>query len=128
MSQELNKIKALFQKLIASEAYPFPEKGQRLDAPNQRGVYIIITNRGSILHVGNTPRGKNGIHQRLKNHLGGSSSFTKKYLSGDGSKLRKGHSFKCLTVVNSRHRVLLEAYAIGVLCPRHIGLGWHQNP
>jgi hypothetical protein len=60
---------------------------------------------------------------RLANHLHGLSSFTKHYLEGKGSKLRQGYSYRCLPVKNLRRRALLEAYAIGCLCPKHIGLG-----
>jgi hypothetical protein len=121
LSQESRKIEALYNKLIASESYAFPKKGEVLAAPKERGIYIILSNRGTVLHVGNTPRAKNGIYQRLKNHLAGSSSFTRKHLNGNGSKLRKGHCYKYLPVANPRHRALLEAYAIGSLCPKHLG-------
>lgn len=123
MNQESNKIKKLFDKLITSEAHNFPALGKKLEATTDKGAYIILSNRDVVLHVGSTPRGKNGINQRLKNHLSNSSSFVRSYLDGDGSKLRKGHCYKYLTVDNARYRVLLEAYATGELCPKHLGTG-----
>lgn len=44
-------------------------------------------------------------------------------MTGMSYKLRGGYGFRYLTVKNPRQRALLEAYAIGVLCPAHIGLG-----
>jgi hypothetical protein len=53
------------------------------------------------------------------------SSFTLKYkpLKKDGSCLREGYKFRCLVVQSQRQRALLEALAIGRLCPAHLGLG-----
>ena len=75
--------------------------------------------------MGATPRAAGGIAQRLQNHMQTLSSFTLNYLplNGDGSKLRAGYSFKCVVVSSNRLRALLEAYAIGHLCPLHLGLG-----
>jgi hypothetical protein len=93
------------------------------DAPTDLGVYLIYDRKGQIVHVGQTPRGKAGIRQRLFNHLYGQSSFTEHYLKGDGARLRKGYAFRCLVVRDARLRALLEAHAIGQLCPAHIGTG-----
>lgn len=93
-----------------------------MEAPLQHGVYII-RNGERVLHVGRTLRRADGIHRRLKDHLYGASSFTDKFLKGNGEKLRKGHTSQCLVVKDARKRALLEAYAIGTLCPEHIGLG-----
>jgi hypothetical protein len=116
-------IKNLFKQLIDAEPVPFPEVRKRPNAPKKRGVYLIIDSSNSVLHVGNTPRGEHGLYQRLNDHLQGRSSFSRKYLCGDGSKLRSDHFFKCLPVEDSRQRALLEAYAIGKLCPKHLGTG-----
>jgi len=90
-------------------------------APSKQGVYVIRKGQ-VVLHVGRTVGGKNGLRQRLKNHLYGSSSFTNKYLNGKGAVLRKRHTYQFLMVKkNERLRSLLEAYAIGMLCPKHIG-------
>jgi hypothetical protein len=59
-----------------------------------------------------------------KNHLQGSSSFTNDYLKGKGAPLREeGYTYQYLELEDPRKRALLEAYAIGTLCPKHIGLG-----
>ncbi|MCK4403819.1 MAG: hypothetical protein KAW02_01890 [candidate division Zixibacteria bacterium] len=76
-----------------------------------------------VVHVGRTRKAKDGIHQRLKNHLYGRSSFADHCLSGKGSKLRRGYKYRYLEVENGRERALLESYAIGHLCPLHLGLG-----
>jgi hypothetical protein len=86
-------------------------------------VYIIYKEE-VVLHTGRTLRGKDGLQQRLKNHLHGSSSFTVEYLKGKGATLREGgYTYQYLELGDSRKRALLEAYAIGTLCPEHLGLG-----
>lgn len=120
---EQKRVQALFRELMDTRKQDFPEEGQELHAPDERGVYVIYSPRGRVVHVGGTPRGKHGIRQRLKNHLHGASSFAEKFLDGKGSKLRHGYTFRCLVVRKIRDRALLEAYTIGQLCPAHIGLG-----
>jgi hypothetical protein len=86
-------------------------------------VYIIRKEE-TVLHVGRTLRGRDGIHQRLKNHLHGSSSFTNEYLKGNGAILREDAcTYQYLELEDPRKRALLEALAVGTLCPKHIGLG-----
>lgn len=120
---EATKVRKLFKKLIRSQLQAFATARKKLIAADGQGVYVIYNPRGKVLHVGRTPRAKGGIAQRLRNHMLNQSSFTTKYLKGDGSILRDRHKFRCLVVKNPRHRALLEAYAIGCLCPAHIGLG-----
>lgn len=120
---ESQEIELLFQSLLQQPKRPFPAKRQSIQAPLNHGVYIIYC-REDVLHVGRTIRGKNGLQQRLKNHLRGISSFTRNFLLGEGNKLRDGdHTFKYLEVEDPRKRALLESLAIGKLCPRHIGIG-----
>jgi len=118
---EAKAIAALFDRLSSSASYPFPQKREPLNAPKERGVYVIQDANGLVLHVGNTPRAKKGVHQRLKDHLSGRSSFARLYLRGDTKKLRSSCFFRYLVVPNARQRALLEAYTIGRLCPFHIG-------
>jgi hypothetical protein len=121
--QEHQRVRAHYRQLIRSARYKFPKPGHRLEAPDERGVYIIYSPRGRVLHVGQTPRGKKGLRQRLGNHLQAGSSFVLHYLNGQGAKLRNGYAYQFLTLAKPRDRALLEAYAIGMLCPAHIGLG-----
>lgn len=123
MKRETETVSALFAELMRSPLQLFPEFGQRLIAPDRRGVYVIYGPRGKVLHVGRTPSAKGGIAQRLGSHMAANSSFTKKYLRGDGSKLRGKCKFRCIVVKNPRLRALLEAYATCHLCPAHLGLG-----
>lgn len=120
---ELESLKRVFRQLIRSPMVSFPEARQSIDAPDAKGVYVIYSPRGKVLHVGRTPRGKKGLRQRLNNHLHAGSSFTIKYLDGYGVRLRNGYKFRCLVVENPRRRALLESYATGQLCPAHLGLG-----
>jgi hypothetical protein len=121
MTSERQRIEELFKMLCKQEKLPFPQGG-KLQATTGLGVYVI--RKGDVvLYVGRTLRGKEGISQRLNNHLQGASSFTKQYLNGNGAMLRNGHTYQYLIIENSRKRALLEAYAIGTLCPEHIGLG-----
>ena len=123
MSRELRRIEKLFQALVAAPKTKFPPPQGRLSASRKKGVYLIFSPRGAVLHVGCTPRANRGIEQRLKNHLASGSSFVNKYLKGNGSKLRSGYSFSYVEVAEPRTRMLLEAYSVGHLCPRHIGHG-----
>ena len=123
MNSELVKIRELYKKLLKQDERFFPKSGEKLSASKLQGVYVISNNRGTILHVGKTARAKGGLRQRLNNHLHGQSSFTIKYLGGEGFKLRGKCKFKHLEVANPRLRALLEAYAISNLCPKHLGLG-----
>jgi len=129
MARELQVTENLFSKLVKQEKNEFPQKRQQLKAPKEHGVYVIRKEE-TVLHVGRTLRGKNGIYQRLKNHLGGASSFTKQYLEGNGATLRtNGYTYQCLVIKDRkdqkglRKRALLEAYAVGTLSPKHLGLG-----
>jgi hypothetical protein len=47
----------------------------------------------------------------------------RKKFNGDGSRLRGRYKFRCIVVRSDRQRALLEAYAIGFLCPAHMGTG-----
>ena len=125
MNKEYQKIEKLFRELCEQRLYDFPGKGytESIGVPNKQGVYIIFGSDNSVLHVGRTQRGKNGLRQRLNNHLLGQSSFVDKYLKGRGSALRKGYKFKYLVVEDPRERALVEAFTIGKLCPVHLGLG-----
>ena len=123
MKREQETVKALFAKLLQSPLQTFPESRGKLNAPTGQGVYIIYDPRGRVAHVGSTPRAKGGIAQRLRNHMAGASSFTRVKFNRDGSKLRGKYKFQCIEVRVKRCRAFLEAYAIGTLCPTHIGIG-----
>ncbi len=124
---EPERIRELFILLLQSPIQNFPTRGKLTEneVSCEKGVYIIYNPAGVVSHVGNTPRGREGICQRLNNHLQGSSSFSKKFLAQNHISLRNGHSFRYLIVDSARDRVLLEALAIGGLCPEHIGT--HEN-
>ncbi len=123
MSKELPKIKVLYKSLLQQEERFFPKSRERLTASVKQGVYIISNGKGTVLHVGKTAKAKGGIKQRLNNHLHGQSSFTIKYLKGNGYKLRCVCKYKYIEVKNPRLRALLEAYTVSNLCPKHLGLG-----
>lgn len=123
MQRELQTIKKLFAQLMKAAPIAFPSARQRLDAPTTQGVYLIFGPRGRILHVGRTVSGQRGLRQRLNNHLQGQSSFTASMFKRKGHLLRETHSFAYLEVSDARRRALLEAYAVGNLCPEHLGVG-----
>ncbi len=120
---EHREIRALFDKLMRAPCHQFPLSYGRLEAPTEKGIYVIYSPRGKIMHVGATPRAKRGIRQRLFDHLQGRSAFTKRAFKQRGYKLRNGYKFRYLVVKNARNRALLEPYAIGCLCPSFIGYG-----
>lgn len=117
-------VRKKFKQLQTAAKIEFPKSRQTLRAPNKRGVYIIFAPSGRVLHVGAAPRGQNGIASRLRNHLQAQSSFMWNYkpLRREGSRLRNGYKFSYLVVRNPRVRAFLESYAVGRLCPRHIGV------
>ena len=120
---EPQTIQRLLKQLLRSESHPFPPERRRLEAPTDPGIYIIYDPNGRVAHVGRSVRGRNGLNQRLRNHLQGNSSFTNEYLKGNGDKLRQGYKYKYLVIPDPRERALLEALATGALCPLHLGLG-----
>lgn len=120
--KEPEEIKKLYDKLTASENNRFPEKGA-VEISDKQGVYIIYSSNNEVLHVGRTKNGKNGINQRLKNHLNNQSSFSKSFLRPNLINLRSGCKFQFIEVECARKRVLLEALATGLLRPAHIGTG-----
>lgn len=122
-SRERQRINGLYRKLIACDPVKFPRPREQMNAPTARGVYLILNPRGTVLHVGSTPRAANGIKQRLYGHLQDKSSFVNVYMKHDGDRLRSGYMFKYVVVNDPRQRALLEAYAIGQLLPKHIGTG-----
>jgi len=116
-------IERLYKKLCTSKKLLFPEMRCKIYAPREKGVYIIYSKNNEVVHVGCTPRAKNGIKQRLSSHLQGQSSFVAQFLKHNGKKLRCGYSFRCLIVDDACDRKYLEALTIGKLCPKHIGKG-----
>lgn len=126
-NQLIIKIKKSKSELQSSKYFEFPEKGG-VKKSNKQGVYIIYKDKKKVLHVGKTNRAKNGINQRLTNHLYGNSSFTINYLKNEGRKLRKKcYSFKFIEIKDDKERAYLEALLIGSLCPEHIGTGKSEN-
>lgn len=83
-------------------------------------LYIRLQERWFTSEI---PFGKRGLYQRLTNHLHGASSFTIKYLNRKPAKLRNSFTYQFIEIDQPRLRALLQAYAIGVLCPAHIGEG-----
>ena len=128
LSREQKAVRALFSKLKHSSLQEFPKARKPLTAPNKQGVYVIYDPRNRVLHVGRTPSGAGGIRQRLGDHLHNRSSFSILFLKGHGEKLRRGYKYRCLIVPSRKRRALLEAYAIGYLCPAHVGLGLPALP
>jgi hypothetical protein len=122
-NDESKEIQQTFSKLECAPLMKFPDPRGRLEAPNERGVYIIYSPQDEVLHVGSTPTGKGGLAQRLRDHLNGKSSFTRAQFEGNGSVLREGYRYRYLVVSNGRQRALVEALGIGSLCPEHIGCG-----
>jgi len=120
---ERQRIEALFDRLNARRLIPFPQPRQSLKAPRSQGVYVIRDRARRVVHVGRSLRGKEGLFQRLRNHLNAQSSFVKVHLKGNGKKLRDGYTFQCIVEENDRKRALLEHFATAWHCPVHLGVG-----
>jgi hypothetical protein len=117
LMSEAQEIRELFDKLVGETERTFPALGQKLDAPELPGVYVIYSPEGIVDHVGEST----SIAGRLRGHMGNASSYVNQYLKHMGSQLRGAYKFRCLPIDNSRQRMLLQALAIGLLCPQHIG-------
>jgi len=117
------RVRRLYKQLTTAPLVPFPLTGFNIDAPKRQGVYIIVHNRRGVVHVGRTTRGRNGLYQRLKNHLQARSSFVILFARPQRLDLRAHCKFRYLAVGNARARAFLEALATGELCPAHIGDG-----
>jgi hypothetical protein len=107
----------MFEHLMADARRPFPKLGEKPDAPKEPGVYVIYDRKNQVDHVGEST----SIAGRLRGHVSNASSYVNTSLGGRGDRLRRGYKFRCLKVKNPRERMLLQALAIGLLCPRHIG-------
>lgn len=123
MTRDQTIVRSLFADLQREKPKHFPERGSCSKVPAKQGVYIIYSPSKKVVHVGRTYRGTAGLRQRMNNHLYGASSFTIEYLKRNGRKLRRGYTYRYLTIRSHRHRAFVEAYASGYLCPLHLGTG-----
>ena len=122
MIKESDRVMLLHKELVGSKVHRFPSYG-KIEATNKQGVYIIYDNKKRPLHVGKTNGGRNGLNQRLLNHLCNQSSFSKLYMQINSVSLRDWGEFQFIEIENARERSLLEALTAGLLCPIHIGTG-----
>src|SRR5262249_43721904 len=107
-NREIKAVKAKFDELLRSPLSRFPTSRRQFKETDKRGVYVIYSPRGEVLHVGGTPRGQKGIRQRLANHFHGQSSFThkSKYLWRHGGRTLKARytfvrehcRYRCLAI------------------------------
>jgi hypothetical protein len=123
MPKDHTTVRRYYKQLQKAPRRAFPQPRQRLDCPRCQGVYIIFDRDRNVAHVGRTTRARSGLAQRLRAHLAGRSSFVVKFLRNKPALLRRGYSYSFVEVPDARHRALVEAYATGMLCPRHIGTG-----
>lgn len=119
--EEGKKIKKLYKKLCQAEGVPVPKEG-RIELPETEGVYLLLNKKDEVLLVGKTEGGKGGLRSRINTQLFGSSPFRKMYLLPSGIDIRKKHFVHWLTIESERDRILVEAYAMGKLCPAFIGM------
>ncbi|EAS19379.1 hypothetical protein BBFL7_00846 [Flavobacteria bacterium BBFL7] len=119
---EQQKILRLHHELLQSQCYVFPYIGKVNVSLNQ-GVYIVYDNNNIVLHVGKTNGARNGLNQRLQDHVCNRSSFSKLYMQLNKIALRGWGKFQFIEIADARERSLLEALSAGLLCPKHIGTG-----
>jgi len=120
--KEPQKIMQHHKELLNSKIHRFPSYG-KIEVSIKQGVYIVYDNNKTPLHVGKTNRGRNGLNQRLLNHVRNQSSFSKLYMQINNVSLRDWGEFQFIEVECDRERSLLEALTAGLLCPLHIGTG-----
>lgn len=119
---EADEIMSLHKELIKSEKFIFPVKG-KVNVSKNHGVYIIYDPNDIVLHVGMTPYGKDGLDQRLYNHISKTGVFYRNFLQPRGIEMRGKYFFRFIVVENAKTRALLEALTAGLLCPEHFGTG-----
>ncbi|WP_191861069.1 GIY-YIG nuclease family protein [Hanstruepera ponticola] len=119
---EPQKMMKLYNELVKSVIYEFPDKG-KVNISKKQGVYIVYDNKSQPLHVGKTNGAKNGLNDRLQNHVWNQSSFSKLYMQKNKIVLRDWGKFQFIVLEDDRERALLEALTAGLLCPAHIGTG-----
>ncbi len=117
---EHERIARLFERLTAQEPRQFPQPAGHVQAPR-----ALRNAGGLVVYVGRTTRAQYGLHQRLRNHLAGKSALARGV--GGGNALRSGYTYQCLSVPNDRHRALLEHVAVGILCPKYLGLSLQRD-
>ncbi|MCA0960208.1 hypothetical protein LCL86_14210 [Muricauda ruestringensis] len=119
---EPQKIMKLYNDLVQSTIHEFPSFG-KINVSTRQGVYIVYDNSFNPLHVGKTNGARNGLNQRLLNHVRNQSSFSKLYMQKNKVALRAWGKFQYIELEDDRERALLEALTAGLLCPKHIGTG-----
>lgn len=119
---ERNRVWQLLDALEQAPITPFPRGSESIAVPKKLGVYVIRDPAKSVVYVGRTTRAKNGLHQRLRNHMAGKSALVRIHLNGDASRLRQGFSYQFVEVENDRERALLEHLATAWHCPAVLGL------
>lgn len=120
--EERERILRLYNELIKSPLHVFPTKG-KVVVSSKHGVYIVYGENNKVLHVGMTPYGKNGLNQRLYNHITKTGVFYREYLQPKNLCLRGKGKFRYIEIQNPRTRALVEALTAGLLCPAHFGTG-----
>jgi excinuclease UvrABC nuclease subunit len=119
--EESKKVKKLVKKLEKAEILAFPEEG-KIELPEVEGVYAIVNKKDEVIHVGKTEGGLGGLFARLNGHLYGKSALRKAYLAPNEINLRNKCGVKWVEVKTERLRYLVEARAIGKLCPAYLPL------
>lgn len=122
MTEESQTIRKLYENLISSQLHIFPTRG-KVKVSLLHGVYVLYSFSDEVLHVGMTPYGKDGLNQRLYNHISKTGIFYREYLKPNEICLRGIGKFRYIEVDDARARALLEALTAGILCPLHFGTG-----
>ncbi len=117
--EERKEVIRLYKKLINANSHNFPEEGESLEAPCEKGVYIILSPKNKVLRVGSTGA-QGGIRRRLRYHMSGNSEFIYNYVEGDGKWLRGRCKFKYIEEEDDEIRAYLKAYATVDLWPEYI--------
>lgn len=120
--QERVRIQNLLEALTRAPIFLFPAGRESINVPRTLGVYVIRDPDEAVVYGGRTTRARNGLHQRLRNHLAGKSALVKGLLQGDTTRLRAGFSYQFLEVSDDRERALLEHIATAWHCPKVLGL------
>lgn len=91
-----------FNDLKKAKLISISNKFEINNSPSRHGVFIIYNEKKQVLYVGRTPRAKEGLKQRIINHLTGASSFYKNYLEPENIDLKKIGKIRCIEIEDNK--------------------------
>ena len=113
----VGKVMSQLEELLSKDFETMKDAVKRY--PTRHGVYAISNpNDDEIVYVGMSKTAKDGVGQRLSDHLNNKEAATLKSMAGGDKKKAEEYCVRILEEDAFITRRNLEAFAIGVLSPR----------